>query len=158
MAASFAINAKEAPEEVLRRLEMGRGVVGGLIFDVRVELPGLKPKFPHLANEFSHHRDELDSPHAPDHPCFTGHGKSNAEDPADCCVDVATVVYKTIRSSRVNRRMMDESVSRGLHSALRQLCDSVHGHNRPQDIEPCDPLTSEDVRRVAWVPFVHYGP
>ncbi|KAF3064943.1 hypothetical protein GL218_02143 [Daldinia childiae] len=61
-AAAVALNAGEEPREALRLLELGRGVISGLLMDMRGDISDLKLKYPKLADKFTLLRDELDSP------------------------------------------------------------------------------------------------
>ncbi|KAI9902249.1 hypothetical protein N3K66_004066 [Trichothecium roseum] len=58
-AAASALNAGKGPEHALRLLELGRGVIGGLLMDMRGDVTDLALKHPDLAAVFTSLRDEL---------------------------------------------------------------------------------------------------
>ncbi|KAI2472762.1 CHAT domain-containing protein [Annulohypoxylon bovei var. microspora] len=60
--AAVSLNAGKGAEHALRLLELGRGIVAGLLMDMRIDLSDLQEKYPTLADEFVSLRDELDSP------------------------------------------------------------------------------------------------
>ncbi|KAM7208695.1 CHAT domain containing protein [Rhypophila decipiens] len=62
MAAATALNAGRKPAHALQLLELGRGVIAGLLMDMRGDISDLKREHPKLADEFVFLRDELDSP------------------------------------------------------------------------------------------------
>ncbi|KAL8310416.1 hypothetical protein RB597_010314 [Gaeumannomyces tritici] len=62
MAAATALNAGKEASHALQLLELGRGVIAGLLMDMRGDISDLKRKHPSLADEFTVLRDELDSP------------------------------------------------------------------------------------------------
>ncbi|EJT69155.1 hypothetical protein GGTG_13264 [Gaeumannomyces tritici R3-111a-1] len=62
MAAATALNAGSGAFHALQRLELGRGIIAGLLMDMRGDISDLKRKHPNLADEFIALRDELDSP------------------------------------------------------------------------------------------------
>ncbi|RYP48546.1 hypothetical protein DL768_005585 [Monosporascus sp. mg162] len=62
MAAATALNAGKKPSYALQLLELGRGVIAGLLMDMRGDISDLKDKHPTLADDFASLRDELDSP------------------------------------------------------------------------------------------------
>ncbi|KAL6825569.1 CHAT domain-containing protein [Trichoderma sp. SZMC 28015] len=61
-AASAALNAGKAPEEALRLLEQGRGVIASLLMDMRGDITDLQLQYPNLAEKYSLLRDKLDLP------------------------------------------------------------------------------------------------
>ncbi|KAM5355006.1 hypothetical protein ACJ41O_001652 [Fusarium nematophilum] len=61
-AAAIALNAQEKPEDALRLLELSRGVIAGLLMDMRGDISDLRDKHPELADKFLRLRDELDLP------------------------------------------------------------------------------------------------
>ncbi|KAI0549740.1 CHAT domain-containing protein [Xylaria curta] len=61
-AAAVALSAEESPQEAVRLLELSRGVIAGILMDMRGNISGLKLRYPKLADKFSSLRDELDSP------------------------------------------------------------------------------------------------
>ncbi|KAL8295079.1 hypothetical protein RB600_000852 [Gaeumannomyces tritici] len=68
MAAATALNAGKEASHALQLLELGRGVIAGLLMDMRGDISDLKRKHPSLADEFIVLRDALDSP--ADRPAF----------------------------------------------------------------------------------------
>ncbi|KAL6837123.1 hypothetical protein V8C40DRAFT_279088 [Trichoderma camerunense] len=62
LAAATALNAGKTPEEALQLLEHGRGVIAGLLMDMRSDISHLQLKHPTLAKQFQLLRDELDAP------------------------------------------------------------------------------------------------
>ncbi|RYP45618.1 hypothetical protein DL768_008055 [Monosporascus sp. mg162] len=62
MAAAISLNAGKDAFHALQLLELGRGVIAGLLMDMRGDISDLKRKYPGLADEFVSLRDELDSP------------------------------------------------------------------------------------------------
>ncbi|KAF9781449.1 hypothetical protein IL306_013445 [Fusarium sp. DS 682] len=60
-AAAVALNAKKGPYHALQLLELSRGVIAGLLMEMRGDISDLKRKHPGLAKEFISLRDELDS-------------------------------------------------------------------------------------------------
>ncbi|EPS45867.1 hypothetical protein H072_279 [Dactylellina haptotyla CBS 200.50] len=61
MAAALSLNAGRV-NSALQTLELGRGVIAGLLMEMRVDISDLKHQHPDLANEFVFLRDALDSP------------------------------------------------------------------------------------------------
>jgi len=61
-AAAATLNAGKEAIHALELLELGRGVVSGLLLEVRTDISALKEQHRHLAEEFERLRDELDSP------------------------------------------------------------------------------------------------
>ncbi|KAJ4013303.1 hypothetical protein NW752_007599 [Fusarium irregulare] len=61
-AATVALNAGRPLPEVLSILELGRGVIAGLLIDSRGDLSHLREKHPSLADTFEKLRKELDAP------------------------------------------------------------------------------------------------
>lgn len=61
-ATATALNAGKAPEDALRLLEQGRGIIAGLLMDMRGDITHLLHKHPGLAQRFTLLRDELDLP------------------------------------------------------------------------------------------------
>ncbi|RBR14477.1 uncharacterized protein FIESC28_07713 [Fusarium coffeatum] len=61
-AATTAINAGKPVAEALSIIELGRGVIAGLLIDTRGDLSGLRGPHPSLAQRFDELRKELDSP------------------------------------------------------------------------------------------------
>jgi CHAT domain-containing protein len=57
-----ALNAKREAYEALALLELGRGVIAGLLLEMRTDITELKEKHPELAQQFTALRDELDAP------------------------------------------------------------------------------------------------
>ncbi|KAL8364968.1 hypothetical protein RB595_003992 [Gaeumannomyces hyphopodioides] len=62
MAAATALNAGKEASHALQLLELGRGVIAGLLMDMRGDISDLRQKHPNLADEFIAFRNELDSP------------------------------------------------------------------------------------------------
>lgn len=62
LAAATALNAGETPEVALQLLEHGRGVIAGLMMDMRSDISHLQLRHPTLANQFQLLRDELNAP------------------------------------------------------------------------------------------------
>ncbi|KAK2469065.1 hypothetical protein H9L39_19333 [Fusarium oxysporum f. sp. albedinis] len=62
MAAATALKAEKAVEHALQLLELGRGVIAGLLMEARADISDLRGQHPGLADEFVRLRDELDSP------------------------------------------------------------------------------------------------
>ncbi|KAI1370096.1 CHAT domain-containing protein [Hypoxylon crocopeplum] len=56
------VESEEIAYNALRFLELGRGIIAGLLMDMRVDVSDLKRKYPLLADEFESLRDQLDSP------------------------------------------------------------------------------------------------
>ncbi|KAF9639221.1 hypothetical protein BFW01_g11027 [Lasiodiplodia theobromae] len=61
-AAAIALNAGKEAHKALELLELGRGVIAGLLLDMRTDISDLKLQHPTLADEFASLRNELDSP------------------------------------------------------------------------------------------------
>ena len=61
MAAATALNAGREARHALELLELGRGVIAGLLLDLRTDISKLKEQHPKLAQNFEYLRDELDS-------------------------------------------------------------------------------------------------
>lgn len=59
---SIAFQAGEDAAHCLRLLELGRGIIMGLVIDCRSSFPGLQPKDSELFNKFNRLRTELDCP------------------------------------------------------------------------------------------------
>ena len=62
MAAATALNAGKDAYHALRLLELGRGVIAGLLIEMRGDISDLKQQHPGLADEFTSLRDKLDAP------------------------------------------------------------------------------------------------
>ncbi|KJZ70809.1 hypothetical protein HIM_09822 [Hirsutella minnesotensis 3608] len=62
MAAATALNAKKEAHHALELLELGRGVIAGLLLEMRTDVSDLEQQHPGLATEFMSLRDELDTP------------------------------------------------------------------------------------------------
>ena len=62
IAAAAALKAGKEPVHALRLLELGRGVIAGLLLEIRTDISALELQHPELATEFASLRDELDSP------------------------------------------------------------------------------------------------
>jgi tetratricopeptide (TPR) repeat protein len=62
MAAATALNARKDAYHALRLLELGRGVIAGLLMEMRGDISDLKQRHPSLADEFTSFRDKLDVP------------------------------------------------------------------------------------------------
>uniref|UniRef100_L2FK72 TPR domain-containing protein n=1 Tax=Colletotrichum fructicola (strain Nara gc5) TaxID=1213859 RepID=L2FK72_COLFN len=62
LAAAAALNTGSPPEECLRLLELGRGVMASLLLETRTEVAELEQNHPDLAERFQSLRDELDTP------------------------------------------------------------------------------------------------
>lgn len=60
--ASAALNANRQPSDALMILELGRGVIAGLVLELRTDITELRENYPELAGQFIALRDELDSP------------------------------------------------------------------------------------------------
>ncbi|KAK6526568.1 hypothetical protein TWF694_005150 [Orbilia ellipsospora] len=61
MAAAMSLQAGRDPSHSLRLLELGRGVIAGLLMDMRGDISDLEHQHPDLAAEFLSLRDSLDS-------------------------------------------------------------------------------------------------
>ncbi|EAS28135.3 uncharacterized protein CIMG_13603 [Coccidioides immitis RS] len=61
-AAAAALKAGKSASQALRLLELGRDIIAGLLMEMRGDITDLKEQYPHLADEFIHLREELDSP------------------------------------------------------------------------------------------------
>ncbi|KAI1359679.1 CHAT domain-containing protein [Xylaria arbuscula] len=62
MGAAVFLNAGREVHEALRILELGRGIVAGILMDMRVDISDLRRAYPNLADEFESLRDTLDTP------------------------------------------------------------------------------------------------
>ncbi|KAL2843123.1 CHAT domain-containing protein [Aspergillus pseudoustus] len=62
MAASATLNAGEGALKALELLELGRGVIAGLVLNVRTDVSKLIERLPSLAKQFLTIRDALDTP------------------------------------------------------------------------------------------------
>lgn len=62
LAAAVSIKAGKGAGNALRLLELGRGIIAGLLIDMRMDISDLQQKYPGLADKFSSLRDELNSP------------------------------------------------------------------------------------------------
>jgi tetratricopeptide (TPR) repeat protein len=62
MAAATALNAGKTSDHALQLLELGRGIIAGLLLEMRGDISDLKQQHPDLADEFVSLRDMLDSP------------------------------------------------------------------------------------------------
>ena len=61
MAAATALNAGKEAHHALKLLELGRGIIAGLLLEMRTDASDLERQHPELAKEFVSLRDELDS-------------------------------------------------------------------------------------------------
>lgn len=57
-----ALNANTRVSDALMLLELGRGVISGLILEMRTDITELRENYPDLARRFTALRDELDAP------------------------------------------------------------------------------------------------
>ena len=62
MAAAIALNAGRDAYDALKLLELGRGVIAGLLLEMRTDISAVREKHPELAKDFESLRDELDLP------------------------------------------------------------------------------------------------
>ncbi|KAH0558763.1 hypothetical protein GP486_004594 [Trichoglossum hirsutum] len=62
VAAAIALNAGKEAHHALKLLELGRGVISGLLLEMRSDISALREQHAELAKEFTSLRDELDSP------------------------------------------------------------------------------------------------
>jgi hypothetical protein len=62
IAAATALNAGKGAYRALQLLELGRGVIAGLLMEMRGDISDLKQQHPSLPDEFTSLRDELDTP------------------------------------------------------------------------------------------------
>lgn len=62
LAAAATLNAGGGGEQALEILELGRGVVNGLLLEMRTDISDLEARYPDLAEQFRVRRDALDSP------------------------------------------------------------------------------------------------
>ena len=62
MAAATFLNAGKEAHHALQLLELGRGVIAGLLLEMRTDISALRQQYPEYADEFISLRDELDSP------------------------------------------------------------------------------------------------
>ncbi|RYP53061.1 hypothetical protein DL770_011005 [Monosporascus sp. CRB-9-2] len=62
MAAATALNSGKEAYHALQLLELGRGVIAGLLIEMRSDISDLQQQHPGLADEFTSFRDELDAP------------------------------------------------------------------------------------------------
>ncbi|RDA85714.1 hypothetical protein CP532_0749 [Ophiocordyceps camponoti-leonardi (nom. inval.)] len=74
-AASAVLQACGDVDRALQLLELGRGVIAGLLMDMRGDLSDVKEKHPMLADEFIALRDELDKPEESVAPLMTSSEK-----------------------------------------------------------------------------------
>jgi tetratricopeptide (TPR) repeat protein len=61
-AAAVALQVRKTPGDALCLLELGRDVIASLLMDMRGDVTELQKEHPHLAENFSRIREELDSP------------------------------------------------------------------------------------------------
>jgi hypothetical protein len=61
-AAAVALMAEKQPYEAIQLLDLGRGVIIGLLNELRSDISDLQQKHPQLAEEFIRLRDQLDAP------------------------------------------------------------------------------------------------
>lgn len=61
-AAAAALNADKSPQHALKLLELGRGVIAGLLMDMRGDIKDLRDQYPDLAERYAFLRDSLDFP------------------------------------------------------------------------------------------------
>jgi hypothetical protein len=61
-AAATTLNAGKTPDYAFQLLELGRGVITGLLLELRGDISDLKQQHPDLADKFVSLRDMLDSP------------------------------------------------------------------------------------------------
>ncbi|KXX83147.1 Nephrocystin-3 [Madurella mycetomatis] len=64
-AAAAALNAGKEPSHALQYLELGRGIISGLLLDLRTDLSRLRTKYPDLADKFESLRSKLNSDAVP---------------------------------------------------------------------------------------------
>jgi hypothetical protein len=62
LAAATTLNARRDAYHTLQLLELGRGVIAGLLIEISGDISDLKQQYPDIANEFISLRDELDTP------------------------------------------------------------------------------------------------
>ena len=61
-AAALSLEVEDEPYEALQLLELGRGVIAGMLLDIRTDITALKEEHPILAQRFEQLRNKLDSP------------------------------------------------------------------------------------------------
>ena len=70
------------------------------------------------------------------------------------CVDVARVVYETIR----HEGMTDMAICRGLHKAVKALRDGKDRRDEGRDAMLCDESRKTTLQSpLYWVPYIHFG-
>ncbi|RYP62375.1 hypothetical protein DL770_009601 [Monosporascus sp. CRB-9-2] len=69
--AATALNSGKEAYHALKLLELGRGVIAGLLMEMRKDISDLQQQCPNLADEFISLRDELDAPTDKTFPIFT---------------------------------------------------------------------------------------
>ena len=70
------------------------------------------------------------------------------------CVDVARVVYETIRDEGIT----DMAICRGLHRAVRALRDGHVESAKERDAVVCDEGCESTLQnRLYWAPYIHFG-
>ncbi|EWC46494.1 hypothetical protein DRE_04217 [Drechslerella stenobrocha 248] len=76
LAAATAIHAGKTGEQALQILELGRGVIAGLLMELRGDISELEKEHPDLAKSFIALRDELDGPSGGGSNHLMAHGKA----------------------------------------------------------------------------------
>ncbi|KAI9897347.1 hypothetical protein N3K66_007203 [Trichothecium roseum] len=122
LAAATALLSGERPEEALKTLELGRGVITGLLMDLRGDISGLRQSHPDLAARFMAFRDQLDMPasgRAPDLQaggvsCLLWESRANRRSEAD---QELTKLINVIRTKPNFSSFLESPTSQDLLSA-----------------------------------------
>ncbi|WYZ36177.1 hypothetical protein EsH8_XI_000060 [Colletotrichum jinshuiense] len=102
-AAAAALNARKEASYALQQLELGRGVISGLVLDLRTDLSFLREEHPEWADELSRLRNILDSGHIT--PSSTGSWESGAQSRRRADKDFESLLTK-IRSEKGFERFL----------------------------------------------------
>ncbi|EPS36251.1 hypothetical protein H072_10268 [Dactylellina haptotyla CBS 200.50] len=104
-AAAIALAARRDPFDALRQLELGRGVISGLMFEMRTDVTTLEAKHPKLAQEYIYLRDILEP---------------NSENAATSATDTSKGDSMFEESRRMHRQNADARLDKLLQDIRRQ--------------------------------------
>lgn len=114
-AAAAALNARKETSYALQQLELGRGVISGLVLDLRTDLSFLREEHPEWADQLSRLRNMLDSGHTTISP--TGSWESGAQARRRAKKDFESLLSKIRSEEGFERFLMPPTVEQLMEAA-----------------------------------------
>lgn len=114
-AAAAALNARKEASYALQQLELGRGVISGLVLDLRTDLSILREEHPEWADQLSKLRNMLDSGHTT--PSSTGLWESGAQTRRQAEKDFESLLTKIRHEKNFERFLMPPTVEQLMEAA-----------------------------------------